>query len=268
MSKNLWEMKNMNIKLNAIANEIYHHQKSAVEMEKISTHYSSITIEDAYKIQEINMEKELQDGDQFVGWKMGLTSFAKQKSTGVNQPIYGRLLKSMKMSNEGLSLAGLIHPRVEPEFAFLINKKLEGNNVTEQEVWQATEGIMPALEVIDSRYKDFSFNLLDVVADNASSAKFYIRKQIYAPSQFQWEKVKVRMKLNGRVVQEGKGSAVMGNPVRSVVELVKMLNSSGYCIEPGMIVLTGGLTEAIHVYSEDSIEVEFDKLGKIDLTVR
>jgi 2-oxo-3-hexenedioate decarboxylase len=75
------------------------------------------------------------------------------------------------------------------------------------------------------------------------------------------------MKLNGKVVQEGKGSAVMGNPVQSVVELVKMLDSSGLCIEPGMIVLTGGITEAIHVFSGDSIEVEFDELGKMDLTV-
>jgi len=254
--------------LNVIANEIRRHQKSAVEMDKITTRYPSITIEDAYKIQEMNTEKELDDGDQFVGWKMGLTSLAKQQSVGVNQPIYGRLLKSMEMSNEELYLQGLIHPRVEPEFAFLMNKKLAGNHVTEQDVWEATEGIMPAIEVIDSRYKDFSFNLVDVVADNASSAQFFLLKQIYAPNKFQWEKAMVRMKLNGRVVQEGKGSAVLGNPVRSVVELVKMLHSSGLSIEPGMIVLTGGITEAIHVSSRDSIEVEFDQLGQIHLTVQ
>lgn len=256
------------MKLNDIANEIYQHQKSAVEMDKISTKYSFITLKDAYKIQEINIENELQNRNQFVGWKMGLTSIAKQQSVGVNQPIYGRLLKSMEMPNEDLFLNGLIHPRVEPEFAFLINKKIEGNNVTEQDVWQATDGIMPALEVIDSRYKDFSFNLTDVVADNASSAKFLLSKQIYAQNEFQWEKMKIRMKLNGRIVEEGNGSAVMGHPVRSVVELVKMLSFSGLCIEPGMIVLTGGITEAIHVVSGNSIEVEFEKLGKINLTVR
>lgn len=260
-------MENVSMNLNIIANEIDHHQKSAVEMDKISKRYPSITIEDAYKIQEINMQKDLRDGDQFVGWKMGLTSLAKQQSVGVNQPIYGRLLKSMEMSNKELSLEGLIHPRVEPEFAFLLNKKLEGNNVTEEDVWQATEGVMLALEVIDSRYKDFSFNLIDVVADNASSAKFLILDQLFAPNEFKWENIKVQMKLNKKIVQEGKGSAVMGNPVHSVVELVKMLHSSGFCIEPGMIVLTGGITEAIHVNSGDSIEVEFDELGKIDLNV-
>lgn len=267
MSWNLLKMENVNMNLNVIANEIYHHQKSAVEIDKISTRYPSITINDAYKIQKTNMKKELQDGDKFVGWKMGLTSFAKQQSVGVKQPIYGRLLNSMEMSNKELSLKGLIHPRVEPEFAFLINKKLEGINVTEQEVWQATEGIIPAIEVIDSRYKDFSFNLIDVVADNASSAKFYLSEKIYVPNKFHWETAKVRMKLNGKVVQEGKGSAVLGSPVRSVVELVKMLHSSGLCIEPGMIVLTGGITEAIHVFRGDFIEVEFVELDTIDLTV-
>lgn len=260
-------MGNVSMNLNVVANEIHHHQKSAVDMDKISTRHPSMTIEDAYKIQEINSVKELQDGNQFVGWKMGLTSLAKQQSVGVNQPIYGRLLKSMEMSNKDLSLEGLIHPRVEPEFAFLINKRLAGKNVTEQEVWQATEGIMTAIEVIDSRYKDFSFNLIDVVADNASSAKFFLSEQKYVPNKVQWEKAKVRMKLNGKVVQEGNGSAVMGNPVRSVVELVKMLHSSGLCIEPGMVVLTGGITEAIHIFSGDFIEVEFVELDKIDLTV-
>ncbi|WP_053368858.1 2-keto-4-pentenoate hydratase [Bacillus sp. FJAT-27245] len=253
--------------LTDIANEISRHQKSAVEMDRISTRYPDITIDDAYKIQEMIIEKELQDGGNLAGWKMGLTSVAKQQSVGVTQPIFGRLLESMRMPKEELFLAGLIHPRVEPEFAFIINKKLEGNNITEQDVYQATEGIILAVEVIDSRYKDFSFNLIDVVADNTSSAKFFTLEQMYHPNQFQWENIKVQMKLNGKVVQEGKGSDVLGHPARSVVELVKMLHSYGHSIEPGMIVLTGALTEAIHVFSGDTIEVEFELLGKINLTV-
>jgi 2-oxo-3-hexenedioate decarboxylase len=251
--------------LNEIANEIYLHQKNALEMDKITTRYSGITLEDAYKIQKNNIKKDLQIGDHFVGWKMGLTSLAKQRSVGVNQPIYGRLLKSMIISQGEFSLEGLIHPRVEPEFAFLINKKLEGDKVTEQDVWQATECIIPAVEIIDSRYRDFSFNLIDVVADNASSSKFFISERTFKPTQFQWEKVKVQMKLNGGVVQEGIGSAVLGHPVHSVVALVKMLHSTGHCVEPGMIVLTGGITEAIHFFSGDLISVEFDQLGTLNL---
>lgn len=252
------------IMINEIANEIYHHQKNGAELEKITERYPSITLEDAYNIQKQNIERNLQADDQFVGWKMGLTSLAKQQSVGVNQPIYGRLLKSMITQGE-LPLEGLIHPRVEPEFAFLINKRLSGDNVTPQDVWQATECIIPALEIIDSRYRNFSFNLVDVVADNASSSKFMISEHTFAPNHFQWEKLKVQMKLNGRVIQEGIGADVLGHPVQSVVELVKMLHSSGLFVEPGMIVLTGGITEAVDLSSGDLISVEFDQLGTLNL---
>ncbi|MBS4174531.1 fumarylacetoacetate hydrolase family protein [Bacillus sp. FJAT-49736] len=254
--------------LKDIADEIYRHQKDAVAMDRIFPKKPSITLEDAYKIQEINIEKALHEGDQFVGWKMGLTSVAKQRSIGLHQPIYGRLLRSMKISDGELSLDGLIHPRVEPEFAFLFKEKLEGMNISEKDVWRATECIMPAVEVIDSRYKDFLFNLIDVVADNASSSRFFIKESKYAPAQFQWENLMVKIRLNDRVVQEGIGSAVMGHPVRSVVELVKMLDSSGLCIEPGMIVLTGGITDAVQFFSGDSIQVDFGQIGTIDLIAR
>jgi 2-oxo-3-hexenedioate decarboxylase len=256
------------VKLQEIADDIYHHQKKALELDRITSRYEGLTIEDAYEIQKINSEKDIQTGDHFVGWKMGLTSQAKQKSVGVDQPIYGRLLDSMKMNDSNLQLKGLIHPRVEPELAFLFNKKLEGANITEREVWQAIESITPALEIIDSRYKDFSFSLIDVVADNASSAKFLLSDQTYSQNQFEWDQIPVMMKLNDKTVQKGISSAVMGHPIQSVIELVQMLSRTGYSIEPGMVVLTGGITEAIHISSGDLLKVDFGVLGTMSLIAR
>jgi len=253
--------------LQKIADELRWHQKNSLELDKITQRYKDLSLEEAYEIQRLNIEKGRQTGDQLVGWKMGLTSIAKQESVGVDQPIYGRLLESMVMEEPILHIEKLIHPRVEPEIAFLFNKRLEGKDITEQDVWQATDCIMPALEVIDSRYKDFSFNLIDVVADNASSAKFIVSNKMYAPNQFKLDEIGVVMKLNGQIVQEGNGSAVMGNPVRSVMQLVRMLHDTGHCIEPGMVVLTGGITEAIHLQNGDLITVEYDKLGTLNMTV-
>jgi len=253
--------------LQKIADEISWHQQNSLELDKITQRYKGLSLEDAYEIQRLNIEKDCQTGDQLIGWKMGLTSIAKQESVGVGQPIYGRLLQSMVIEEPVLHVEKLIHPRVEPEIAFLFNKRLEGKDITEQDVWDATEYIMPALEVIDSRYKDFSFNLIDVVADNASSAKFLVSKYMYDPNQFILNQIEVAMKLNGEIVQEGNGSAVMGNPVRSVVKLVHMLHDTGHIIEPGMVVLTGGITEAIHVQIGDVITVAYDKLGTLNLTV-
>lgn len=251
-----------------IANELYDHQTSAEELEKLTLRYDGLSVEDAYQIQDLVMERYMRGDDRLIGWKMGLTSKAKQQSVGVDEAIYGHLLKSMELHSPEVSLEGLIHPRVEPELAFVLKRPLEGPDVTPRDVWLATECIMPAIEVIDSRYKNFSFTLVDVIADNASSAKFYVGPQAFSPYQFQWEGVGVVMKQNGAVVQTGAGAAVLGHPVHSVVEQVRMLSRVGKRVEAGMLVLTGGITEAIHIYEGDSICVEFDGLGELNLSVR
>ena len=254
--------------LQEIADEIYQHQSQASELEKITLRYDGLTVDDAYEIQRLTIDNALRQGDGIVGWKMGLTSKAKQVSVGVDEAIYGRLLSSMELDSSELTLEGLIHPRVEPEIAFVFKKRLQGPKITPRDVWLATECVMPALEVIDSRYKNFSFTLIDVVADNASSAKFLVANQAYSPYQFQWDEVGVVMRRNGEVMQTGAGAAVLGHPVRSVVSLVEMLHRTGHAIEPGMVVLTGGIAEAIHIHPGDRIQVEFDQMGEIGLQIR
>ncbi|MCL6593504.1 MAG: fumarylacetoacetate hydrolase family protein [Alicyclobacillus sp.] len=254
--------------LRELADHIYQHQKDAVELDKITLSNPDLTVDDAYEIQRLCMERYLQAGDVLVGWKMGLTSKAKQQSVGVDEPIYGRLTRSMELTDSVLRLEGLIHPRVEPEIAFVMKKRLEGPQVTAREVWAATECVLPALEVIDSRYKNFSFTLVDVVADNASSARFLVGDQAFSPYQFQWDQVGVVMKKNGEVVQTGAGAAVLGHPIRSMVQLIHMLSRVGLAVEPGMVVLTGGITEAVHVYDGDTVTIEFDQLGELRLDVR
>lgn len=256
------------MKLEQIAAEITRHQQSAEELEKITLRYDGLTVDDAYEIQRFGIESLIRAGDPLVGWKMGLTSRAKQQSVGVDEPIYGRLLRSMELFSGEMSLDGLIHPRIEPEIAFVFKNRLAGERITPRDVWLATECVMPAVEVIDSRYKNFSFTLVDVVADNASSAKFLTTDQAYSPYQFRLDEVGVVMKRNGEVVQTGAGAAVLGHPVRSIIELVHMLYRTGQAVEPGMVVLTGGITEAVHVYEGDSITVEFDQMGELCLGVR
>ncbi|MFB5189773.1 2-keto-4-pentenoate hydratase [Alicyclobacillus fastidiosus] len=254
--------------LQLIAEEIYRHQTAAEELEKITLRNDGLTVEDAYEIQQLSIQKYIANGDRLIGWKMGLTSKAKQLSVGVDEAIYGHLLKSMELENPEVSLNGLIHPRVEPEIAFVFNKRLEGEDISPRDVWLATECVIPAFEIIDSRYKNFSFTLVDVIADNASSAQFYLADQAYSPYQFQLDQVGVVMKRNGEVSQTGAGAAVLGHPVRSIVEQVRMLSKIGKAIEPGMVVLTGGITEAIYIHDGDRISIEFEGMGEIELTVR
>ncbi|GEO25213.1 2-keto-4-pentenoate hydratase [Alicyclobacillus acidoterrestris] len=253
--------------LRAIADEIYQHQMTARELDKITLRYDGLTVDDAYAIQQLTIQKYTNQGDRLIGWKMGLTSKAKQQSVGVDEAIFGHLLESMELTNPEISLKGLIHPRVEPEIAFVFKHRLEGTRITPRDVWLATECVMPAVEVIDSRYKNFSFTLVDVIADNASSAKFYVADQAFSPYQFQLDKLGVVMCRNGEVAQTGAGAAVLGHPVRSIIEQVHMLSRIGKAIEPGMVVLTGGITEAIYIYDQDTISVEFEGMGDIELSV-
>jgi len=255
------------VDLQAIAEEIYFYQTSAEEMEKITVCQPSLSVVDAYEIQALGAQLAIKRGDRLIGWKMGLTSKVKQVSVGVEEPIYGRLLASMEMADPILNLEGLIHPRVEPEIAFVFKKELGGENVTPRDVWLATECIFPAVEVIDSRYRNFSFTLVDVVADNASSAKFMLGDQAFSPYLMSLDEVGVAMFRNGEVVQTGSGATVLGHPVRSVVELTKMLSRREMSIEPGMVVLTGGITEAVNVFDGDEMEVRFDKLGTMSFSV-
>ncbi|MCL6598152.1 MAG: fumarylacetoacetate hydrolase family protein [Alicyclobacillus macrosporangiidus] len=253
--------------LHALAEEVASHQRSGQEMEKLTVRYPELTVEDAYRIQALCVEQALARGDRLTGWKMGLTSKAKQVSVGVDEAIYGRLLASMEMEEPVLRLEGFIHPRVEPEIAFVMKRELGGKHVTARDVWLATECIVPAIEVIDSRYRNFSFTLVDVVADNASAAKFILGDQGFSPYVARWDEVGVAVFRNGEVMQCGAGAAVLGHPVRSVVQLARMLARAGASIEPGMVVLTGGITEAVHVYAGDEIEVRYDELGTLRLSV-
>ncbi|MCP3740217.1 2-keto-4-pentenoate hydratase [Rossellomorea sp. BNER] len=261
-------METKTITLKQIAEQIDHHQTSGTDMDKVTIQSPELSVKDAYEIQQLWEQCAIKRGDQKIGWKMGLTSVAKQRSVGVNEPIYGRLTNSMEVTSNTLSLKGLIHPRVEPEIAFVMKEELKGEQLTARDVWKATEFIMPAVEVIDSRYKNFSFTLIDVVADNASSSRFFLSDQAFSPFQSSLDKLEVIMYRNGEKVQSGFGSAVLGHPVKSVIELAKMLHQVGLSIQPGMVILTGGITEAVNVFDGDELKVTFDSFGEINFDVK
>lgn len=251
-----------------MAEKIEYHQQNGIEMSKVTNEYPDLTVKEAYNIQKCLIENYIEKNDDMVGWKMGLTSKAKQQSMNIEEPIYGRLTESMELRESTLHVRDLIHPKVEPEFAFVINKELKGDNLKPRDVWAATEGVYLSLEVIDSRYENFKFTLPDVIADNASSTKFILGSQVFSPSHTSWDTVKVTMYKNGEEVQSGYGNAVLKHPVNSLIELTKMINRDNLSIKPGMVVLVGGITEAVNVMEGDRVEAVYDGLGKLGLSIK
>lgn len=186
---------------------------------------------------------------------------------GVNEAIYGYLHEDMLETEwEPIQHAELIHPKAEPEIAFFINKDIEGDKITAEDILQATKYVAPALEIIDSRYKDFKFTLVDVVADNCSSVKFVVGSKLSLTDDIDLGNIGMVMSKNGKVEQTGSSSAVLGHPVKAMVWAANMLAKRGQGFKKGDVVLSGAMSEAIAIEVGDTVTAEFEGLGSVSLS--
>lgn len=223
----------------------------------------------AYDIQDAVVRRYLAAGEVLVGAKLGLTSRAKQRDMGVGESLYGWLTSSMALDpGEPLDLAALVQPRIEPEIAFLIGEDLEGPGVGAARVLAATRAVAPALEVLDSRYRDYRFTLPDVVADNASSGRYVIGGVPREPAGLDLRLVGCVLERNGELVDTAAGAASLGHPAAAVAWLVRTLAARGAGLEAGQVVISGGLTSALPVRPGDVVIATFDRLGSVELSCR
>jgi 2-oxo-3-hexenedioate decarboxylase len=166
---------------------------------------------------------------------------------------------------EPVELSRFIHPRVEPEIAFLLARPVAAP-ATVTSVLAATEAVFAAVDVLDSRYENFRFKLPDVVADNASAAGFLLGPKAMPPAELDdLRLLGAVLRVNGDVVATAAGAAVMGHPAASVAWLVNRLAERGQALEPGMLVFSGGLTEPVPLQVGTSVTAEIDQLGTIEV---
>lgn len=234
---------------------------------KITDDYPDMDWDDAYDIQaEIRRRKE-ERGNKIVGLKMGLTSFAKMKQMSVEEPVYGFLADYFSCPDGSVvDTKELIHPKVEAEIAVVTKKALRGPGCHIGDVLAAIDFVVPAIEIIDSRYENFRFDLKSVVADNTSSSRFVVGGRMAAPEDLDLRTLGVVLEKNGEVVELGAGAAVLGHPASSVAMLANMLARRGEEIPAGTLVLTGGITAAVAVEPGDNVSARFQDLGTV--TVR
>ena len=234
---------------------------------KITEAHPTLDMESAYDVQRASMARRVERGEQIIGMKMGLTSRAKMTQMSVHEPIYGHLTDAM-MGADGdtLSMDDFIHPRVEPEIAFILSRDLRGP-VTPAQAMLAVEGVCAAIEVIDSRFEKFKFTLVDVVADNASSVKFALGSTVRPPSEIDISNLGMVMEINGDAVQIGSSAAIYDHPARSLATLANMLARRGESIPAGSVVLAGGATAAEFVKEGDVVRLRADQLGEVTLRI-
>jgi 2-oxo-3-hexenedioate decarboxylase len=203
---------------------------------------SKYNLDEAYEIQSASIKRRLARGEKRNGMKMGFTSRAKMVQMGLNDMIWGRLTDQMMVEDgDTISLKNYVHPRVEPEIAFLLKRPLS-YPCTAADAIAAVDGVAPAMEIIDSRYKNFKFSLEDVVADNASSSSFVVGPWHRPDTDL--ENLGMVMEFNGRPVQIGSSAAILGQPIRSLVSAARLTTEAGEGLEAGWIVMAGGATAA------------------------
>ena len=242
---------------------VMHAQDQAHTISKLTDEYPAMTIADGYAVQDELRRRWIARGDRCVGLKAGLTSKAKMLQMGVDVPSFGMLMASFaRPENSAIPMRELVHPRVEAEIAFVTKEPLKGD-ITVEQVIAATDYVIPAVEVIDSRYEKFKFDLPSVIADNGSSARYVTGGRPRDPREVDLRTIGVVIEKNGVIMALGASAAVLNHPANAVVMLVRHLADRGEGLPAGSFVMTGGITEAIPVAAGDNIVARFQDMGSV-----
>lgn len=243
-------------------------QRNAADIVKLTDGHPEMDVADGYAVQTELSRRWQAAGRRLTGYKGGLTSKAKMVQMGLETPVFGVLMGDTCVPDgDVVDMNQLIHPKVEAEIAFVTAHELSGD-VSIDEVLAATEFVLPAIEVIDSRFKDFKFDIQSVIADNTSAARYVVGGAPRRPDGIDLRLLGVVMERNGNVVGTAAGAAVMGHPAASVVALVRWLADAGQALPAGSLVMTGGVTEAVAVHAGDHVTARVQDLGTVGVRFR
>lgn len=256
-------------KINALGDELYEALRSQSTLVPFTDREADISIDDAYYISLRMVNRRVEDdGEKIVGKKIGVTSKPVQDMLGVFQPDFGFLTDAMEFSDGAeIKIAGnMIQPRAEAEIAFRLKKDLVGPGVTEADVLDATECIIPCFEIVDSRIQDWNIKIQDTVADNASCGVYVLGDNAVDPRDFDLPNLKMTVKKNGEFLSEGLGSAVQGDPLTAVAWLANTLGEFDIPFKAGEVILSGSLVPLEDVTAGDKMELELEGIGSASVS--
>lgn len=247
----------------ACAKRLYQAAHKVTATQQISVG-SALTLDDGYNIQSLVLQQRIGSGERVVGLKMGFTSRAKMAQMGVSSVIFGRLTDAMMVDEGGSTpYRDYVHPRVEPELAFVLRRRLCGR-VSMAEAFAAVEYVSATIEIIDSRYRDFKFNLVDVVADNASASGFVVGAPRLPSTDI--DNLGMLLSIRGEVRQVGSTAAILGNPWRSLIAAAELVERYELELPAGAIVLAGAATEAVAVRLGERVALETRRMSPVEVT--
>lgn len=226
----------------------------------------ALSVGDAYAIAERNVAARVSAGARVVGRKIGLTSSAVQQQLGVEEPDYGTLLDVMEIADGAtVDARAYIAPRIELELAFELAEALPSADVTADDVRRATARVLPALELVDSRIRDWRIRLADTVADGASSAAFVLGTSGRSLTDLDAADVAGHLYRADELLESGNTSAVLGDPCASVAWLANAIGAHGAHLEPGQIILSGACTRMVDVRPGDRFRGVLAGVGEVSV---
>ena len=201
---------------------------------------AGLSLADAYLVQDEITASRLAAGERRAGWKLGYTSAVMRAQMGVDAPNFGPLTDAMLLDSPAVLPTGALQPRIEPEIGLRLRRRLAGP-CSVSDVLAACDAALACLEVVDSVWSGYRFTLEDNTADG-SSAAWVVVGPVMVPDDL--ASLPVALSVDGSVVERGVGAAASGHPAAGVVWLAEQLASRGLALEPGDLVITGGLTSA------------------------
>lgn len=223
-----------------------------------------LTVEDGYAIQAQVIDRRRADEGKATGYKVGFTTPAIQDTVGIDEPAYGQILSDTVITRGPVDLDGLIDPRVETEIAFLLDDSLEDAS-TPVEVLAATKAVVPVIEIVDSRIRDWDVTAPEAIADNALSGRVVLGDRLDDAAGVDLALEGVQVLRNGATAATGIGADVLGHPTNSITWLATSLQEAGAGLEAGDLVLSGSITPLVPIDSGDVIEARFSSLGSITI---
>jgi len=235
-------------------------------LKAFSGEYPALSYDDAYSIQLKTIRARVQAGATVVGWKVGLTRRAAQDRMDLHEPIYGTILNDMVVREQAtIQMGGLLAPKIEAEIAFFLGEDLEGPGVNAGRVIKATAGVMPAFDIVDSRFADPSVNLKDVISDNVAAAFIVLGGKLTPANDADLRYVGLAFEKNGTLLATAAGAEVLDNPAQSVAWLANKLHGHGLTLRKGQFVMSGSLVPGVEVAADSHFIATFDRLGSVSV---
>jgi len=218
----------------------------------------------AYAVQSDWVARQMVDGARIVGRKVGLTNPAVQKQLGVDQPDFGFLLDTMACpADVPIDITRTLQPKIEAEVAFVLARDLTAPVIGPADVAAATAYVVAALEIVDSRIAAWDIDIVDTVADNASSGLFVLGDQQVSLGELDLPDCLMTLWRADEVVSKGSGSACLDNPLIAVAWLATIARNHGWPLRAGEIVLSGALGPMVPVTPGDGFRAEISGLGEV-----